>query len=77
MRMTEDVRALEAVGKKQGFVVQDGPGWAVGHDPASVEDNHTLADFDNQFQIVGSDDSGVIEGLQELDQTAAGTRVEV
>jgi|GEM_PF-5632678 len=41
MQVPQAMRAFQAVGEHEGFVVQEFPGQAFGHDFAVVKDDHS------------------------------------
>jgi len=59
-----------AVGEQVG-VGEDFGSRAVGGDFAVVQDDGTTADVEDEIEIVGSDDAGVVKGVEQADQAPA------
>src|SRR5690349_6209195 len=55
-------RDFEAVGVHQAFVGENFAGWTLGLQAAMVEDEHAIAQVEDQFQIVTGDDLGRFAG---------------
>jgi hypothetical protein len=73
----EEVGFFEAVFQHEGFIGEQVQGGAVGDDDAVVEEDGARAELGDEFEIVGGDDFGDGEGLEEVFEFAAATGVEV
>ena len=77
MRMPENVRTFEAMGGHQRLIVQNVLCRAIGHDGSGIKHDDARTDFNNQFQVMGGDDPGVLEGLEQFDQPATRPRIQI
>jgi hypothetical protein len=73
----EEVGFFEAVFQHEGFIGEQVEGGAVGDDDAVVEEDGAGAELGDEFEIVGGDDFGDGEGLEEVFEFAAAAGVEV
>lgn len=58
MDVLKDVRAFQAMGKHELFVVQERDGEPFGDDGALVEDDRAGAELNDQLKVVCGDDLG-------------------
>src|SRR5512140_3685838 len=70
-------RFFQAAGVEEFVILQDVPGGAVGDDPARLQNDGAAAQVQNQVQVVGGDDQGMVEGLQQLDQLPPGLGIKI
>ena len=68
---------LQAMGEHQLLVGEQRDGGAFGHQLAFIENDHAGAEVHDQLQVVGGDDFGAGQGLQQGFEFAPATRVEV
>ena len=75
--VAQDVGALEPMGQHELFVVEHFRRRAVCYHHAAIENDHSGAQADDPLQVVGRDELGRGNALQELLEFAAAARIEI
>ena len=67
---------LEPVRFEEVLILEDGPGRAVGDDPAAIDDDGAGKDFSHKLHIVSAYEHGLFEPAEEVDELPAAARIE-
>ncbi len=75
--VAQDVGAFEAVFEHQFLVVKNIARRAFGNDASLIQNDDTLANFNDHFEIVRGDDAGLLQTAQQFDQAAAPAGIKI
>jgi hypothetical protein len=71
------MRTFQTVRQHERLVVQDLQGWPISHDHAAIQDDHARTQLDYPFQVVGCDELGRRDPLQELLEFTPAARIQI